>query len=142
MRDRYDYLEFEIRDAERFERFQKLFEALRKLKESGLPADLGIEDDPSWVDYLDTQAADWFCASEGWDFENTLYWIGQSWFRLIELREEESGQGVLFYELTDMDDATPLTPLLEAFGSRVVYDSRHGRPPYHWMDPSETVHEA
>jgi hypothetical protein len=139
MRDWYDYLEFEISDEERFERLLRMIEELRKLKEHGLPASLpGIEEDPTWMDYLDAEAVDWFCKSKGWDFENTLYWIGQGWFRLIELRKEEDGKGVLFYELTDMDDATPLTPLLEAFGNRVVYDSLHGRPPYRWMDPSGT----
>jgi hypothetical protein len=143
MRDGYDYLEFEIGDEERFERLLRMFEELRKLKEHSLPVDLlGIEEDPTWVDYLDEEAVEWFCESKGWDFENTLYWIGQGLFRLIELRKEEGGYGVLFYELIElMDDATPLKPLLEAFGNRVVYDScdsRHGRPPYHWMDPSGT----
>jgi hypothetical protein len=139
MRDRYDYLEFEIGDEDRFKLLLSMFEKLRKLKENGLPTDLpDIEEDPAWVDYLDEEAVNWFCKSEGWDFENTLYWIGLGWFRLIELRKEENGKGVLFYELTDMDDATPLTPLLEAFGNRVVYDSIFGRPPYSWMDPGGT----
>jgi hypothetical protein len=139
LRDTYDYLEFEIGDEKRFERLLSMFGKLRRLKERyphPLPADLrGIQDDPTWMDYLDEEAVDWFCNTRRWDFENTLYWIGDGNFRLIELRKEEGGKGVLFYELTEMmDDATPLTPLLEAFGNRVVYDSRFGQPPYSWMD--------
>jgi hypothetical protein len=73
MRDRYDYLEFEIGNEERFERLLRMFDELRKLKEHGHPAGLpGIEEDPIWLDYLDEEAIDWFFRSNGWSYENTL----------------------------------------------------------------------
>jgi hypothetical protein len=133
MRDRYDYLEFEIGNAARFDRLTTMFEKLRRLKEQ-YPHPISdqqgaLEGDPSWMECLDEEARTWFTKSEDWSFENTLYWIGQGWFRLIELRKEEANKGILFYELTDMDDAAPFIPLLEAFGNRIVYDSRHGRLP-------------